>query len=77
MAWPGGLGAVRFTAPSGARIQKLRFYVWGVMDPVSVHILDHTWTPLLTRTVTPSPGESGDTCQVLAFGEDTQLSEKR
>jgi hypothetical protein len=49
----------------------------GVMDPVSVHILDHTWTPLLTRTVTPSPGESGDTCQVLAFGEDTQLSEKR
>ena len=56
VAWSGGLGAVRFTAPSGSRIQKLRFYVWGVMDPVSVHILDHTWTPLLTRTVTPSAG---------------------
>ncbi len=56
VAWPGGLGAVRFTVPSGARVQKLRFYIWGDMDPVNVHILDRSWMPLFTRTVTPSPG---------------------
>ncbi len=56
VAWPAGLGAVRFTVPSGARVQKLRFNVSGNMDPVRVHILDRTWQPLLTRTVTPAPG---------------------
>ncbi|MCG2770107.1 MAG: NHL repeat-containing protein, partial [Anaerolineae bacterium] len=56
VTWRGGVGAVRFIAPIGARVEALRFRVSGQMKPVSVHVLDRNWLPLYTRTVTPSPG---------------------
>jgi hypothetical protein len=56
VAGPGVLGAVRFSVSSRMQVLKLKFYVWGEMKYVRVHVLDTNQNSIYSRRVMPSSG---------------------
>jgi beta-glucanase (GH16 family) len=57
-AGPGAVAAVKFAplaAPSN-KILKLKFYIWGEMYNVKVHVLNRQFSSIYSKTVTPSTG---------------------
>ena len=55
VAGPSVLGTVKFSTPSRSQVLKLKFYVWGEMKNVRVHVLDANQKSVYSRIVMPSP----------------------
>jgi len=56
VANPGVMGAVRFTPSEIVKPVKLKFYVWGEMKEVAVHLLDSNFDAVFTKRITPYSG---------------------
>jgi len=56
VASPGTLGAVKFSVSSRTQVLKLKFYVWGEMTNVRVHVLDQDFNSIYSLVVTPYSG---------------------
>jgi PKD repeat protein len=56
IAWPHAVAAVRFTPSSPIQLVGVKFYVFGAMNPVKIHVFDSNLRLLYSQTVTPSEG---------------------
>lgn len=56
VTWPGGVGAVRFTVPSPRQVKTLKYFVFGQMKPVRLHVCDASWNSIYSTEVVPSQG---------------------
>jgi hypothetical protein len=53
---PPGMAAVKFSAGSLVKVEKLRFFVWGAQRDMRVHILDNRFNSVYSRLVIPGDG---------------------